>query len=244
MATSPAWLEFRQGMSDWDWVGGAGWILVRRDLTGYTYELEGWSSALSGVLLELSSPPCMAERARYKEEKVKDYRGARVSGYWRSKQAENDRTRRSRPRTDCVVSCRKDISFEQLGCRVSRGLTSPFARQLMSMSRGGCLGLLGEGDVGVGGVVERERARGWLRRTACEMVCLGTIRLRSGVWSEDPVEWGTSIIPTSRALWRGYLSCTLVRLTRQTVLSAAVSFARNRVAAIRMNGHFLSDTSG
>lgn len=102
-------------------------MLVRRDLTGYTYELEGWSSTLSGDLLGLSSPPCMTERARCKEDKLENYRGARISGYWRSKQAENDRTRKSRPRTGCSVSCRKDVSFEQPGCRVSRGLTSPFA---------------------------------------------------------------------------------------------------------------------
>ena len=46
-----------------DWVGGAGWMPVRRDLTGYMYELEGCGgSSLSGGFVEPSSPSCMTER--------------------------------------------------------------------------------------------------------------------------------------------------------------------------------------
>ena len=64
-AISPAWLEFRRGTGRWDWVGGAGLMPVRRDLTGYTYELEGWGdSSFSGVFLDLSSWSCMTERMR------------------------------------------------------------------------------------------------------------------------------------------------------------------------------------
>lgn len=61
-AKSPAWFEFLRGMDDRDWVGGAGWMPVRRDLTGYTYELEGWrGSSLSGVFLGPWPPSCMVE---------------------------------------------------------------------------------------------------------------------------------------------------------------------------------------
>jgi len=59
---SPAWLEFRRGMDGRDCVGGAGWMPVRRDLTGYMYELEGLRcSSLSGAFVEHSSPSCMIE---------------------------------------------------------------------------------------------------------------------------------------------------------------------------------------
>ena len=48
---------------------------VRRDLTGYTYELEGWGdSSSSGVFLGAPSPSCMVERRKGKgENKRKEY---------------------------------------------------------------------------------------------------------------------------------------------------------------------------
>ena len=62
-AMSPAWFEFRRRIGCWDWEGGAGLMPVRRDLTGYTYELEGWGdSSFSGVFLDPSSSSCMTER--------------------------------------------------------------------------------------------------------------------------------------------------------------------------------------
>lgn len=61
---SPVWFEFRRWMGCWDWEGGAGLMPVRRDLTGYTYELEGWGdSSSSGVFLDPSSWSCMTEIA-------------------------------------------------------------------------------------------------------------------------------------------------------------------------------------
>jgi hypothetical protein len=62
-----------------EWVGGAGWMPVRRDLIGYTYELEAWEgSSLSGVLLEDSSPSCMIEsKGREKEKRRRSYSGER-----------------------------------------------------------------------------------------------------------------------------------------------------------------------
>ena len=43
---------------------------VRRDLTGYTYELEGWGgSSSSGVFIGPLSPSCMAEKTRYEGSK-------------------------------------------------------------------------------------------------------------------------------------------------------------------------------
>jgi hypothetical protein len=55
---------------------------VRRDLTGYTYELEGWGGPpLSGVFLETSSPTCMTERVRCRRDeknKSKNYGEAKV----------------------------------------------------------------------------------------------------------------------------------------------------------------------
>ena len=62
-AISLAWFEFRRRVGFRDWVGGAGLMPVRRDLTGYTYELEGWGDSSSpGVFLDPSSPSCMIER--------------------------------------------------------------------------------------------------------------------------------------------------------------------------------------
>ena len=77
------------------------------------------------------------------------------------------------------------------------------------------------------------RERGWLRRTGREMDCLGTIRLRSGVWSEDPVERGTSIIPASRAMWSGFV-LTLAAVSRE--IDAAHCRISSRERCQRSNG--------
>jgi hypothetical protein len=62
-AISLAWFEFRRGMGCGDWAEDAGLMPVRRDLTGYTYEVGGWEdSSLSGVFLDPSSPSCITER--------------------------------------------------------------------------------------------------------------------------------------------------------------------------------------
>jgi len=48
---------------------------VRRDFTGYTYELEGLrDSSLSGVFLDLLSSSCMTERMWRSEAKGRKYR--------------------------------------------------------------------------------------------------------------------------------------------------------------------------
>ena len=58
--TSAAWLELCRGMDGRYWMAGPGRMPARRDLTGYTYELEDCEgSPLLGAFMGPSLPSCM-----------------------------------------------------------------------------------------------------------------------------------------------------------------------------------------
>lgn len=63
VTVSPAWLEFGRGLDGRGWTGGPGWMPVRRDLIGYTYEFENCEdSSFPVASLWLSSPSSMTGR--------------------------------------------------------------------------------------------------------------------------------------------------------------------------------------
>lgn len=97
------WLEFLRGTDGRDEVGGAGWIPVRRDLTGYTYELGGWA-------VDPSSPSCMIERMRRGKNQAKNDQEVINFCFEGDNSFRNDQARGSRSRTDCLPPAENDIA--------------------------------------------------------------------------------------------------------------------------------------